>query len=309
MRGYVTLTLLIINTLILFVPLFLFALIKLLVPLQWVRQPCSAILVWIAETWAEIDKWIFARMTTTQWDIRGISALERQASYLVISNHQSWVDIPALIQTFNRKIPYFKFFLKKELIWVPVLGFVWWVLDYPFMKRYSKEFLERNPHLRGTDLAITRKSCEKFRRIPVTVVNYLEGTRFTPGKHGHQQSPYQHLLKPKSGGMAFALNAMGEQFRCMLDVTIVYPIDGAPSFWDLLAGRVDRVVVDVKERPIEAWMIEGDYENDPVHRERFKGWISEIWAEKDALISALDREVRGLDDFALLKSTEGWDET
>jgi 1-acyl-sn-glycerol-3-phosphate acyltransferase len=300
-RGVLALVLLVANTLILFVPLLAFALVKLLLPLHWVQARCSAVLMWIAETWAEIDKMIFACLTATQWDIRGMDQLQRSASYLVVSNHQSWVDIPALIQAFNRKIPYFKFFLKKELIWVPLLGFVWWVLDYPFMKRYSKEFLARHPHLKGKDLEITRRSCEKFKLIPVTVVNYLEGTRFAPAKHQYQQSPYRHLLKPKSGGMAFALNAMGEQFRSILDVTIVYPMDTAPSFWDLLSGKVERVVVDVRERSIKAWMLHGDYESDPVYRDHFQAWVTQIWQEKDALIDQLDCHASALDDYSLLE--------
>ena len=156
--------------------------------------------MWIAETWAEIDKWIFATCTPTVWDVRGAGDLRQDTSYLVVSNHQSWVDIPALIQVFNRRTPYFKFFLKKELIWVPFLGLAWWALEYPFMKRYSKAFLEKHPELKGKDLEITRAACEKFKRIPVTVVNYLEGTRFSEQKKAQQQSPYRHLLKPKAGG-------------------------------------------------------------------------------------------------------------
>src|SRR5690606_31230127 len=161
-----------------------------------------------AETWAEIDKAIFALLTPTRWDIRGGEGLRRDTSYLVVSNHQSWVDIPALVQAFNRKTPYFKFFLKRELIWVPFLGLAFWALDYPFMTRYYKAFLAKNPHMKGKDLEITRRACEKFRDLPVTVVNYLEGTRFTPDKHAAQQSPYRHLLKPKAGGVAFVLAAL-----------------------------------------------------------------------------------------------------
>ena len=47
--------------------------------------------MWIAETWAEIDKLIFRLCIPTQWDIRGGDELRGDTSYLVIGNHQSWV--------------------------------------------------------------------------------------------------------------------------------------------------------------------------------------------------------------------------
>lgn len=286
LRGLITTVLLITNTLLLFIPLLGFAIIKILTPIASIQKYCSRILVLIAESWAELDKVIFSAMTKTQWEIKGVESLDRAASYMIISNHQSWVDIPALIQTFNRKIPYFKFFLKKELIWVPLLGFVWWVLDYPFMQRYSKAFIERHPECKGKDLELTKSACEKFKAIPVTIVNYLEGTRFSPSKHAAQQSPYQQLLKPRAGGLAFALAAIGEQLNTILDVTVVYPnMNVTPSFWDLMSGKVDRVVVDVRSLPIEPWMYEGDYENDPHFRASFQHWVSTIWHEKDRTIA------------------------
>ena len=215
--GVITALLLLLNTLILIGPMMLVALLKVILPGSRARQVCSSVVMAIAETWAEICKGIFALMTPTQWEMRGVEDLRGDTSYLVISNHQSWVDIPALIQAFNRKTPYFKFFLKKELIWVPFLGLAFWALDYPFMKRYSKAFLDRNPHLKGKDLEITRQACEKFQGIPVTVVNFLEGTRFTVDKHRNQQSPYRHLLKPKAGGVAFVLAALGDNLDALLD--------------------------------------------------------------------------------------------
>lgn len=105
--------LLLINTLVLIGPLLIFALLKLLFRGR-MRDRCSAAVMWIAETWAEIDKVIFATCIPTQWDMRGDEGLRRDTSYLVISNHQSWVDIPALVQALNRRTPFFKFFLKKS---------------------------------------------------------------------------------------------------------------------------------------------------------------------------------------------------
>lgn len=289
-KGVIASLLLLLNTLILIGPMLLIALLKLIVPGQAAKDACSRGVMWIAETWAEIDKAIFALLTPTVWDIRGSAQLRGDTSYLVISNHQSWVDIPALVQAFNRKTPYFKFFLKKELIWVPFLGLAFWALDYPFMKRYSKAFLEKHPELKGKDLEITKAACEKFKRMPVTVVNYLEGTRFTPAKQAHQQSPYQNLLRPKAGGVAFVLAALGEQLDTLLDVTLVYPKGPRPGFWDLLCGRVPRVIVDIQAREIDPALWQGDYENDPEFRQYVQNWVSQLWEQKDQRIEQLRQQ-------------------
>ncbi len=283
--------LLLLNTLVMIGPLLVFALLKLVLPGRY-RDYASWAVMWIAESWAEIDKLIFALCVPTQWDIRGADNLRKDTSYLAVSNHQSWVDIPALIEGLNRRTPFFKFFLKKELIWVPLLGLAWWGLDYPFMKRYSKAFLEKNPHLKGQDLEITKAACELFKRQPVTVVNYLEGTRFTEAKHRAQQSPFRHLLKPKAGGVAFVLAALGEQLDALLDVTIVYPGDKAPGFWDLLNGSIQRVIVDIQVRELDPALWAGDYEGDPVFRQTVQGWVNQLWHEKDERIEALRAELR-----------------
>ena len=290
LTGILTTTLLLLNTLVLIGPLLVFALIKLVLPGRG-RDYASWAVMWVAETWSEIDKAIFALCIPTQWDIRGVESLRKDTSYLVVSNHQSWVDIPALIESLNRRTPFFKFFLKKELIWVPLLGLAWWGLDYPFMKRYSKAFLEKHPELKGKDLEITKAACELFRRQPVTVVNYLEGTRFTEAKRLEQQSPYRHLLKPKAGGVAFVLAALGEQLDALLDVTIVYPGNKAPGFWDLLNGSVSRVIIDIQVRELDPALWAGDYENDPEFRQTIQAWVNRLWVEKDQRIEQLRGEM------------------
>ncbi|MDM3886247.1 acyltransferase [Pseudomonas sp. BCRC 81390] len=290
LTGILTTTLLLLNTLVLIGPLLVFALLKLVLPGRG-RDYASWAVMWVAETWSEVDKAIFALCIPTQWDIRGVENLRRDTSYLAVSNHQTWVDIPALIESLNRRTPFFKFFLKKELIWVPLLGLAWWGLDYPFMKRYSKAFLEKHPELKGKDLEITKAACELFKRQPVTVVNYLEGTRFSEAKRVEQQSPYRHLLKPKAGGVAFVLAALGEQLDALLDVTIVYPGNQAPGFWALLNGSISRVIIDIRVRELDPALWAGDYENDAEFRQTVQGWVNRLWVEKDQRIEQLRAEM------------------
>ncbi|WP_237046211.1 acyltransferase [Aquipseudomonas alcaligenes] len=283
--------LLLLNTLILIGPMMLIALLKLVLPGKALRTACSRGVMWVAETWAEIDKLIFATLTPTVWDIRGGEGLRRDRSYLVVSNHQSWVDIPALVQAFNRKTPYFKFFLKQELIWVPFLGLAFWALDYPFMKRYSKAYLARHPEMAGQDLEITKRACERFKDLNVTVVNYLEGTRFTAAKQAQQGSPYQHLLKPKAGGVAFTLAALGPQLDALLDVTLVYPGQRAPGFWKLISGQVPKVIMDIRTRELDPALWAGDYQGDAEFRQYVQAWVSQSWQDKDTRIAELKREL------------------
>jgi len=290
LTGILTTTLLLLNTVVLICPLLVFALLKLVLPGRG-RDYASWAVMWVAETWSEIDKAIFALCIPTNWDIRGVENLRKDTSYLAVSNHQTWVDIPALIESLNRRTPFFKFFLKKELIWVPLLGLAWWGLDYPFMKRYSKAFLEKHPELKGKDLEITKAACELFKRQPVTVVNYLEGTRFTEAKRQEQQSPYRYLLKPKAGGVAFVLAALGEQLDALLDVTIVYPGNQAPGFWALLNGSISRVIIDIQVRELDPALWAGDYENDPEFRQTVQAWVNQLWSAKDQRIEALRGEL------------------
>jgi len=290
LTGLLTCLLILLNTLIGIGPMLILGIIKVAIPNTDLRRHCSKGVMWIAETWAEVNKSIFHLLLPTKWDVRCDTPLKADQSYLVISNHQSWVDIPALVNAFNRKTPYFKFFLKRELIWVPFLGLAFWALDYPFMKRYSKAHLAKHPEDQGKDLEITRRACEKFQKLPVTVVNYLEGTRFTPAKHRQQQSPYRYLLKPKAGGIAFVVATLGAQMSSVLDVTILYPGDRPPGFWRLVSGQVSRITVDIRGRALPAELVAGDYSLDPEYRARFQQWVSQLWTEKDQLIAELRQE-------------------
>ncbi len=284
--GLVATLLLVLNVLF-WVPILLFfSFLKLVIPLKQMRLLIDPLLLRIAEAWIAGNSGWMRLTQRVQWDVQGIEGLDYRSWYLVNSNHQSWVDILVLQHLFNRRIPLLKFFLKQQLIWVPIMGLAWWALEFPFMRRHSEEYLRAHPEMRGKDQATTRKACEKFALIPTSVMNFLEGTRFTPAKHQRQQSPYKHLLKPKAGGLALALNAMGDKFQAILDVTIVYP-DGTPKFSQFLNGKVRRIIVRVRSLPIPQQLAQGDYAGDPAVREAYQKWVHQLWADKDAQIEAL----------------------
>jgi 1-acyl-sn-glycerol-3-phosphate acyltransferase len=285
-RGVLMLALMIVHTIVWATVVYVAILLKVLSPPGRVRDAMSRLTAWLAQQWAALNTVYVRALLRIDWEIRIDAELSPKGQYLVCSNHQTWNDIFVLMQTFGRKAPFFKFFIKQELIWVPVLGLCWWGLDYPFMKRYTPEQVAKNPALKGKDLETTRKACERYRNQPVLILNFLEGTRFTAEKHEKQQSPYRHLLKPKSGGFAFSLSALGDRLNSLLDVTIVYP-GGARGFWDLLCGRVRKVIVEVRQLSIPPDLFAGDYENDPVFRKHFQDWIARLWQRKDQRIGEL----------------------
>jgi len=183
-------------------------------------------------------------------------------------------------------VPMLKFYLKRELLYVPVIGLAWWALDFPFMKRHGKDALRLKPERRSDDARAAQRACRKFALVPTSVMNFAEGTRFTRAKHTRQHSPYRHLLKPKAGALALTLHEMGEKFESLVDVTIAYS-PSVPGFWDFLCGRVGRISVRVRELPVPADLCSGDYSHDTEFRARFQQWLDGLWREKDAQLDAL----------------------
>jgi 1-acyl-sn-glycerol-3-phosphate acyltransferase len=287
LRGVVSLLGYIVNTFIWCVPLFSFALLKALIPIAAWRRWCSRIVNGSATRWIGLNNFNQRVTSATRWEVRGLDALSAKGWYMVVANHQSWVDILVLQRVFHGRIPFLKFFLKKELFWFPIMGLAWWALDFPFMKRYTKGFLKKYPHLAGRDLEITRRACDKFKTIPVSIMNFVEGTRFSRTKHANQRSPYTHLLRSKAGGVAFAISAMGRRLDQFLDVTIVYP-QGVQSFWAFLCGNIPDIQVRVRTLPIGP-ELRGDYFGDREYRRRFQTWLNDLWTQKDAQIETLLR--------------------
>ena len=285
-RGALCLALLIANTLFWCLLLLGVSIAKLVLPFASVRRRIDPVLNRLATAWISCNGAILWRPGATTCEVDGLAGLHRSEWHMVISNHQSWVDILVLQRALNQRIPMLKFFLKQQLIYVPVIGLAWWALDFPFMRRHGKTALRRHPELRARDREATRRACEKFALVPTSVMTFPEGTRFTAAKHAAQASPYRHLLKPKAGSLAMALNAMGDQFRSLLDVTIVYP-QGTPTFWQFLCGRCPRVVVRIRSMAISPDIRMGDYTADASYRRRFHQWLESAWHDKDALISEL----------------------
>ncbi len=282
-----SLTLYTINTICWLIPIIVFSFCKAVIPLKFAQKAFSYLLDQMASNWVAVNTLIQKLFNKTEIKVTGLEKLTMKEWYLVICNHQSWVDIVILQRIMHKKIPFLKFFLKKELIFVPFLGLAWWALDFPFMKRYSQSFIKKNPHLKGKDVETTRKACAKFKHKPVSIMNFIEGTRFTNEKHDKQNSPFQNLLKPKAGGIGFVLEAMGGNLHKIVNITIHYP-EGIPTFSDFLAGRIRQVNVNVEVSKIGDELI-GDYVCDRAFKIKFQKWVNQLWLDKDKKLIEFNR--------------------
>ncbi len=243
----------------------------------------------ITNSWLSVNNWLIDHvLPNTQWDISVDERLDLnlQGRYLMTCNHQSWVDTTVNQYFGLTRMPLTRFFTKWELIFIPFVGQAFKILGFPMMKRHSKAQIAKNPELKYHDMAEARKSCEQLLSQPFTLLNYLEGTRFTPEKQAQQQSPYQYLLKPKAGGLALALDILGNEIDALVDMTIVYP-DGAPGYGEFWLGEVPRIAVNLRKIEIPAWVLAGHYDEDAEFREKFQNWVDALWAEKDQLIGKM----------------------
>ena len=257
-----------------------FGIIKLIMP-SWITERLlnplmNCFLLWFGL----ISVGLIRLFNPVKIDYRVEGLLSQDKWYLIVANHISYLDIILMIAFARGRIPPPKFFLKKELLWMPFVGLGAWALDMPFMRRYSQKFVEKNPHLRGKDIETTRKSCEKYKSKPTTVINFVEGTRFTPEKHLEKQSAYECLLPPKAGGIAFTLAAMGELFTNILDVSLAYPENRRHPMFEMLAGQMRKIVIDVTVLPVTEDVV-GDYFNDQSFKQRFQTWLNSLWEAKD----------------------------
>lgn len=283
--GVLSVLFLICTSFLAFIPILFIGLIKLL-PIRSIKIYCTQIVDKIATIWIALNNKIIDKMHPLSWQIAGSASLNPKQWYLIIANHQSWLDIVILQRLFNRKIPVLKFFIKDQLKWIPLLGFSWWAMGCPFMKRYSKSYLEKYPHKKGQDIKMTLKAMNLFNQLPTALMNFVEGTRYDLHKKAAKNSPYRYLLQPKAGGIGFALGTLGEKVHSLLDITILYPQEGL-SFWDFLCGRLNQVKIYIQQIEIPSQFTSLAITEDNILQSEFRRWLNTQWAIKDHLLISM----------------------
>ncbi len=276
LRGIVAMAFMATHTALWCVPLYLLGAVKLLMPRGAVRQRLGAPMDRIIDGWVASNRLMIRvlRLTRMRQRVAGGAPLSRRGWYLVVSNHQSWVDILVLQDAFLGRVPPLKFFTKKELLWAPLVGVAMWLLGFPYVHRYGREKLAANPALRERDRQATLDAADGFKERPTAVLSFLEGTRFTPAKHRAQGSPFARLLRPKASGLGYVSDALGERVAGVVDVTIQYSA-GVPSFWDFLCGRCPAVDVRIENLGVPEVLASGG------GRDAIKEWADALWAAKD----------------------------
>lgn len=278
-KGFLSITFIVINTIVCCVPIYLLAVPRFILPHGEARAALGNAMTRIIDLWVGNNRLMIRVLRITRIEVEWDTAkpLARDQWTLVMSNHQGWSDILILQDTFLNRIPPLKFFVKRQLLWgVPFLGVAMWLLDFPYVYRFSRAAIQANPSLRQKDADAVLEACKNFKWRPTSVLNFLEGTRLTPEKHAAQQSPFRHLLTPKTGGVTAVLSSLGDRIDHVLDVTITYP-DGIPTFLEFLRGDVARVKVHI--RSCSPPKID-DVNGATVTR----AWVDDVWRAKDARI-------------------------
>ena len=285
LKGSLSLLFMLANTILVCAPLFALAVLR--VPLigAWRRAVTRRMDIAI-DMWISTNRVLLRSMWLVDFEIDWPAAgLSRRNWYLVISNHQSWADILLLQEAFRSTIPPLKFFTKRELIWLPLVGLAMYLLGFPYVRRLDKAQLAANPALKHADRDSTIAACAGLRTHPTAVLIFLEGTRFTLAKRGARNSRFRHLLNPRAGGLGYVLSGLKDELAQLIDVTIIYP-DGPPTFWGFLEGRCRRARMTVKVHDLD-----GDLRSEDAHMQRkaLLAFVDDIWRAKDERLNAASR--------------------
>lgn len=272
--GAISALVITVNSICVTTPLFVLGLVRLLVPVHrfrcWWAYPMDKVI----DIWVSVFRWLIRRFNLI--DIKTEFPADfgdRDAWRVIICNHQSWVDIVILQASFRDVAPVLKFFTKKELIWVPFIGLAMWFLGFPYVYRQSRSSNSLSAARRETNVAVLKRASARFLEKPVAVINFVEGTRFSPEKRDSRASPYRNLLAPRRGGLNQTLVALEDHVDTVLNATIRYT-GAVPDFWDLLCGRTDGVELIVEEIP-----------KPSSDRQAMSAWLNDVWLAKDRLLS------------------------
>jgi len=269
----------------------LLAIPKFLLPFARSQHAINGLSCWLLGCYGVVSIAFLNLFNRVEWDYNIEGDIDQESWYLLTSNHLSYLDIILLLKWAHGRIPSPKFFIKQELIWMPFVGQAAWALNMPFMKRFSREQIRNNPALRNKDIETTRKHCERYKLRPTTVINFVEGTRYTASRHQKARqkgSELNHLLPPKAGGIAFTLASMGELFEEVIDVTLLYPHNTGNVMFAMLCGNLKKIVIHINVAKLEGQMKEamvGDYYNNAQFKQQFQANLNTLWAKKDHTIA------------------------
>ncbi len=269
------------STIMVCAPLFTLALMRL--PLSGApRRALTRQMDFAIDAWVSGNRWLIRALGLIDLQIDWpAEPLSRRNWYVVVCNHQSWADILLLQEAFRSAIPPLKFFTKRELLWLPLVGLGMYVLGFPYVRRIGKAQLATNPALKHADRDSALAACAVFRNHPTAVLIFLEGTRFTDAKRNARGSRFQHLLNPRTGGLGYVLKGLKDEVEQLVDVTIAYP-GGPPSFWEFLTGRCPRARMRVQAIDLDPAI---HSEEPKTQRHAMHVLVEGLWQAKDEYLA------------------------
>lgn len=195
---------------------------------------------------------------------------------IVIVNHQDMSDIflVMMLALTKERLGDLKFFVKDVLKYVPGVGWGMLFLDCIFVKRNWEADKDKISEV------FSKFQAEK---IPIWLVSYVEGTRFSKAKmlrsqgyaNEHSLPILSHVLLPRTKGFVASVQGLHGHVTAIYDLTIAHA-GGVPSLWDIITGRVREFHMRIKRYEIDTL---------PEDPGALTAWLMERFVEKDAWLS------------------------
>lgn len=156
------------------------------------KRVCSQ---WCSRVWS---KGIYHLRPLWKVYYKGVEKIDKNTTYLIISNHQSMLDIP-LILHLNKN---FRWVSKKEVYNIPIFGWVLWMRGDVAIQRGGAASAKK-----------MIKDCRKLFDKKISVSIFPEGTRTTTGEIGELHSGA--FLIAKRGGVPVLPVVINGNYDCL----------------------------------------------------------------------------------------------
>ncbi|KAG8444474.1 hypothetical protein GDO86_009592 [Hymenochirus boettgeri] len=165
-----------------------------------------------------------------------------------------------------------KVLAKKELSYVPVIGWMWYFLEIVFCKRKWEE--DRKTVMQG--LYNLRDYPEHF-----WFLIHCEGTRFTEKKHEFSMQiaeakglpKLKHHLLPRTKGFAITVQSLRNVVSAVYDSTLNFRNNENPTLLGVLNGKKYHADLYVRRIPLE---------DIPEDEQECANWLHKLYQEKDS---------------------------
>lgn len=238
------------------------SIISLLIPLPIVSRTANYIVDRIYRNAVWLDSFWMQDVVGIELVIKGEP--NKDKSPVVICNHQSWFDIPLVQEVITGKGPIIRFLIKREIAWIPIIGWICLLLNFPRLHRSG------NRNAKASDFSIIQKESKNHGNGTGALLIFPEGTRFTGDKKKTQNAPYKNLLKPKAGGLKM-IQKHAAPDSTLIDITIDYHQKDV-NIWKCLHGNPKKITITLEHFKL----------SDIVD---VKAWLNNRWMVKDGLLS------------------------